>query len=294
MTDVTTIAQWVQGARPRTLPNAVAPVLVGTGAAVGAGVVRPGYALLALLVAVAMVIGVNYANDYSDGTRGTDDNRVGPLRLVGSGVAAPGSVRAAAFGWLGLGMAAGLLLVAMSGKWWLLVVGAVCVLGAWFYTGGNHPYGYLGLGEAAVFLFFGPVAVLGTAYVQSGPPNALAVTAAVGVGMLSCSVLVVNNLRDIDSDARVGKRTLAVLLGESNTRRLYAALVILPLALNLAAAIRSPWMLLGLLAAPLAASPVRQVLSGLTGRELIALIGTSGKVMLIWSVGTAVGLALST
>jgi 1,4-dihydroxy-2-naphthoate polyprenyltransferase len=294
VTDVTTITQWVQGARPRTLPNAVAPVLVGTGAAVGAGAVRPGYALLALLVAVAMVIGVNYANDYSDGTRGTDDNRVGPLRLVGSGVAAPGSVRAAAFGWLGLGMVAGLVLVAMSGRWWLLVVGVVCVLGAWFYTGGNHPYGYLGLGEAAVFLFFGPVAVLGTSYVQSGPPNALTVTAAVGVGMLSCSVLVVNNLRDIDTDARVGKRTLAVLLGDANTRRLYAALVILPLMLNLAGAIRSPWMLLGLLAAPLAASPVRQVLSGLTGRELIALIGTSGKVMLIWSVGTAVGLALST
>ena len=288
-----TVAQWVQGARPRTLPNAVAPVLVGTGAAVGAGAIRPGYALLALLVAVAMVIGVNYANDYSDGTRGTDDERVGPLRLVGSGVATPDAVRTMAFAWLGLAMLAGLLLVSLSGQWWLLAVGAACVLGAWFYTGGKHPYGYLGLGEIAVFVFFGPVAVLGTAYVQSGPPGVLALFGAVGVGMLSCSVLVANNLRDIKSDSQVGKRTLAVLLGDTNTRRLYAALVILPLVLSLIGALSSPWMLLGLLAAPLAVSPLRRVLGGITGPDLIALIGDTGKVMLAWSLGTAVGLGLA-
>ncbi|MDT7634674.1 MAG: 1,4-dihydroxy-2-naphthoate polyprenyltransferase [Pseudonocardiales bacterium] len=287
------MAQWVQGARPRTLPNAVAPVLVGTGAAIGTGAVRPGFALLALLVAVAMVIGVNYANDYSDGTRGTDDDRVGPLRLVGSGVAAPSAVRTMAFGWLGLAMLAGVVLVALSGKWWLLIVGAVCVLGAWFYTGGKHPYGYLGLGEVAVFLFFGPVAVLGTAYVQSGPPGALSLIGAIGVGMLSCSVLVANNLRDIESDEEVGKRTLAVLLGDRDTRRLYAALVGIPMLLSLVGAIANPWLLLGLIAAPLAYSPVRRVLNGVRGRDLIAVLGSSGAVMLVWSLGTAVGLALA-
>ncbi|MDT7661764.1 MAG: 1,4-dihydroxy-2-naphthoate polyprenyltransferase [Pseudonocardiales bacterium] len=287
------MAQWVQGARPRTLPNAVAPVLVGTGAAIGTGAVRPGFALLALLVAVAMVIGVNYANDYSDGTRGTDDDRVGPLRLVGSGVAAPSAVRTMAFGWLGLAMLAGLVLVALSGTWWLLIVGAVCVLGAWFYTGGKHPYGYLGLGEVAVFLFFGPVAVLGTAYVQSGPPGALSLIGAIGVGMLSCSVLVANNLRDIESDEEVGKRTLAVLLGDRDTRRLYAALVGIPMLLSVVGAIANPWLLLGLIAAPLAYSPVRRVLNGVRGRDLIAVLGSSGAVMLVWSLGTAVGLALA-
>jgi 1,4-dihydroxy-2-naphthoate octaprenyltransferase len=278
---------------PCTLPNAVAPVLVGTGAAIGTGAVRPGFALLALLVAVAMVIGVNYANDYSDGTRGTDDDRVGPLRLVGSGVAAPSAVRTMAFGWLGLAMLAGVVLVALSGKWWLLIVGAVCVLGAWFYTGGKHPYGYLGLGEVAVFLFFGPVAVLGTAYVQSGPPGALSLIGAIGVGMLSCSVLVANNLRDIESDEEVGKRTLAVLLGDRDTRRLYAALVGIPMLLSLVGAIANPWLLLGLIAAPLAYSPVRRVLNGVRGRDLIAVLGSSGAVMLVWSLGTAVGLALA-
>jgi 1,4-dihydroxy-2-naphthoate octaprenyltransferase len=289
-----TVAQWMEGARPRTLPNAIAPVLVGAGAAAAIDHFIWWQAVLALVVSLALIIGVNFANDYSDGIRGTDEHRVGPLRLVGSGTVPARLVRVVAFACFGLAGVAGAVLVVTSGHWWLLLVGIGCVLGAWFYTGGNHPYGYLGLGEAAVFLFFGPVAVLGTSYVQSGPPNALTMTAAVGVGMLSCSVLVVNNLRDIDTDARVGKRTLAVLLGDPNTRRLYAALVILPFTPDLAGAIRSPWMLLGLLAAPLAASPVRQVLSGLTGRELIALIGTSGKVMLIWSVGTAVGLALST
>jgi 1,4-dihydroxy-2-naphthoate octaprenyltransferase len=290
---VATVAQWVQGARPRTLPNAVAPVLVGTGAAVGDGAVRPGLALLALLVALSMVIGVNYANDYSDGTRGTDDVRVGPLRLVGSGVAAPTEVRTMAFAWLGLGMLAGVVLVALSGKWWLLIVGAVCVLGAWFYTGGKHPYGYLGLGEVAVFLFFGPIAVLGTTYVQSGAPGALALIGAMGVGMLSCSVLVANNLRDIESDAEVGKRTLAVLLGDRDTRRLYATLMILPMVLSLVGAVMNPAVLLGLLAAPLAYSPVRRVLGGVRGRDLIAVLGDTAMAMLVWSLGTAVGLALA-
>jgi 1,4-dihydroxy-2-naphthoate octaprenyltransferase len=240
-----------------------------------------------------MVVGVNYANDYSDGARGTDDHRVGPLRLVGSGAASPAAVRVMAVAWLALAALAGLVLVALSGHWWLLAVGAACVLGAWFYTGGRHPYGYLGLGEVAVFVFFGPVAVLGTAYVQAGPPGPLTVLGAVGVGMLSCSVLVANNLRDIDTDTRVGKRTLAVLLGDTGTRRLYTALLVAPMLLSVAGAARSPLMLLGLLAAPLALSPLRRVWRGIAGRDLIAVLADTAIVMLVWSLGTAVGLASS-
>jgi 1,4-dihydroxy-2-naphthoate polyprenyltransferase len=293
VTAVATTAQWVQGARPRTLPNAIAPVLAGTGAAIGADGFRPLNAALALVVAISMVVGVNFANDYSDGTRGTDDERVGPMRLVGSRAATPAAVRTAAFGWLGLGLVAGLALVLLTRHWWLLGVGVGCVLGAWFYTGGRRPYGYAGLGEVAVFVFFGPVAVLGTTYVQSGTPGAPAVLAAVGVGLLSCSVLVANNLRDIDSDAEVDKRTLAVLLGDAGTRRLYAALVGVPFLISVGAAVLAPTMLLALLAAPLAVSPVRRVLGGVRGRDLIAVLGATGLVMLAWSLGTAIGLAIA-
>ncbi len=293
MSPVATTAQWISGARPRTLPNAIAPVLVGTGAAIGAGALRPGYAVLALLVAVALVVGVNYANDYSDGTRGTDDDRVGPLRLVGSGVATPTAVRTVALTWLAVALLAGAVLVSLSRQWWLLGVGAICLLGAWLYTGGKRPYGYLGLGEVAVFVFFGPVAVLGTAYVQSGPPSAMALIASIGVGLLSTSVLVANNLRDIGTDVLAGKRTLAVLLGDTDTRRLYAALITVPMLLSAVGGIRSLPLLLGLLAAPLAVSPVRRVLGGASGRRLIAVLGDTALVLLVWSIGTAVGLALA-
>jgi 1,4-dihydroxy-2-naphthoate octaprenyltransferase len=292
VTAVATVAQWVQGARPRTLPNSIAPVLVGTGAAIGAGAFDPGRALLALLVGVAMQIGVNYANDYSDGTRGTDDVRVGPLRLVGSKVARPEAVRAAAFGCLAVGLLAGLALVLLTRHWWLLAVGVVCVLAAWFYTGGERPYGYRGLGEVAVFVFFGPVAVLGTYYVQGGAPEPLVMLTSVGVGLLSCSVLVANNLRDIPSDREVGKRTMAVILGDARTRRLYATLLAVPFLISLGTAVVTPAMLLGLLAAPLAVSPVRRVLGGAGGRDLIPVLGATGLVMLVWSLGSAVGLAL--
>lgn len=288
-----TVGEWIAGARPRTLPNAISPVAVGTGAAVGTGSVRPGLAALALLVAVALVIGVNYANDYSDGTRGTDDDRVGPVRLVGSGAATPDAVRTMALAWLAVALLAGVTLVSLTGQWWLLAVGATCLLGAWFYTGGKRPYGYLGFGEVAVFVFFGPVAVLGTAYTQSGPPSALPLVAAIGVGLLSAAVLVANNLRDIETDAVAGKRTLAVLLGDTATRRLYAAMIAAPMVLSSVAGPRDPWMLLGLLAVPLAISPVRSVLGGARGRRLIGVLGETGLVLLVWSIGTAVGLALS-
>ena len=286
------VGQWVAGARPRTLPTAISPVLVGTGAAVGGGAVQPGRALLALLVAVALVIGVNYANDYSDGIRGTDDDRVGPLRLVGSRLAAPGAVRTAAFSCFAVAALAGLTLVSLSQQWWLIAVGAVCVAGAWFYTGGSRPYGYAGLGEVAVFVFFGPVAVLGTVLTQSGPPGAPALIGAAGAGALACAVLVANNLRDIPTDAVAGKRTLAVVLGDTDTRRLYAALVVLPFVLSAMAALRSPWMLLALLALPLAGLLARTVLRGAAGRDLIGVLGRTGLLLLAWSVLTAVGLAL--
>ncbi len=287
-----TVGQWIQGARPRTLPTAVSPVLVGTGAAIGAGTVAPGRALLALLVAVALVIGVNFANDYSDGIRGTDDDRVGPLRLVGSRAAEATAVRTAAFVCFSVAGLAGLTLVSLSRQWWWIAVGVVCVAGAWFYTGGRRPYGYAGLGEVAVFVFFGPVAVLGTTVTQSGSVSAPAIIASVAVGLLTCAVLVANNLRDIEGDEVVGKRTLAVLLGATDTRRLYVALVALPFLLSALGALRSWPMLLALLVAPLAAVQARRVLGGADGRALIRVLGQTGLLLLAWSLTTAVGLAL--
>ena len=287
-----TIAQWVEGARPRTLPTALSPVIAGTGAAIGHGVVAPGRALLALVVAVSLMIGVNYANDYSDGIRGTDDERVGPLRLVGSQLATPSTVRSAAFVAFAVAGLAGLTLVSLSQEWWLIAVGAVCIVAAWFYTGGSRPYGYLGFGEIAVFIFFGLVGVLGTVLTQSGPPGALAVVTAIGVGMLTCAVLVANNLRDIPTDTTVGKRTLAVRMGDRDTRRLYVALVLLPFLLSVGAGLRSWAMLLALLALPFALIPVRDALRGAEGARLIRVLAQTGVLLLAWSLLTAIGLAV--
>lgn len=286
-----TTAEWVEGARPRTLPTAISPVLVGTGAALGAGAVAPGSALLALLVAVALVIGVNFANDYSDGIRGTDDERVGPQRLVGSRAADPATVKTAAFACFGIAAVAGLVLTAVSGQWWLLLVGALCIVGAWYYTGGSRPYGYAGLGEVAVFVFFGPVAVLGTMVTQAGRVDAAAVGAAVGAGLLTCAVLVANNLRDIPGDRVVGKRTLAVRLGGRGTRMLYLALVLVPFVVAVGAAFDRPGVLLALLALPAAVRPVRIVLGGTQGPALIPVLKDTGLLLLAWGVAVAVGLA---
>ncbi|WP_340296181.1 1,4-dihydroxy-2-naphthoate polyprenyltransferase, partial [Aquipuribacter hungaricus] len=256
---MTTPAEWVAGARPRTLPAAVAPVAAGTGAAVGVGGGDAVAALLALVVALALQVAVNYANDYSDGVRGTDADRVGPLRLVGSGVASPRSVLAATGAAFAVAAVAGVSLVVRSGRWELLAVGALALVAAWTYTGGRRPYGYGGLGEVAVFVFFGLVAVLGTTWTQADrlPPGAWA--AAVGVGAGACALLVVNNLRDIPTDALVGKRTLAVRLGDHRTRLLFVALLVTPLACTLvAAATATPWALLALLAAVPALRPARK------------------------------------
>ncbi|GAB3118674.1 1,4-dihydroxy-2-naphthoate polyprenyltransferase [Glaciibacter psychrotolerans] len=226
-----TLGDWVSGARLRTLPLAIAPVAIGTGAAVvasGPGIFHPVRAVLALLVALFLQIAVNYANDYSDGIRGTDAFRVGPARLTGSGAAKPATVLKVALVFFGLAAVAGLTLVILSQHWWLLAVGAVAILAAWFYTGGKKPYGYSGLGELFVFVFFGLVATLGTTYVQVGTINTESWLGAVGIGLISCAVLMVNNIRDIATDAAAGKRTLAVRLGNRAARVAYCVFLLVP------------------------------------------------------------------
>ena len=249
-------------------------------------------ALLALAVSVSLIVGVNYANDYSDGVRGTDRVRVGPLRLVGSGLATPEAVRTAAMSALAVAAVAGLVLVAASRRWFLLVPGALCLIGAWFYTGGKRPYGYRALGELAVFLFFGPMAVLGTLYVQTGRVNGTAIGCSVAVGAFSAAILVANNLRDIPTDRDAGKRTLAVLLGDRDTRRLYLALVTVPFLFTVLLGIRNTPALAALIAIPLLLPPVRRVLRGYTGRRLVPVLRDTGIAMLAWSVATAIALAL--
>ena len=283
--------RWVAGARPRTLPAAVVPVLVGTGVASSTGGVIWWRAAAALLVALALQVGTNYANDYSDGIRGTDDRRVGPVRLVASGLAAPSAVRAAAFAAFALAGVAGVALTAAIGPQ-LLVVGAACVAAGWFYTAGRRPYGYLGLGEVFVFVFFGLVATAGTAYVQTGRLTALALLASVPVGLLSTALLVVNNLRDIPGDALAGKRTLAVRLGDAGTRRLYVTLVLLALAAVVPISAWRPAALLGLVAAPLCGDPIRRIRQGERGRDLIPVLAQTSRVLLTCGAGLAIGLSL--
>jgi 1,4-dihydroxy-2-naphthoate polyprenyltransferase len=287
-----TPAQWVAGARPRTLPAALAPVLVGSGAAAALDGFRLVPALLALVVALALQVAVNYANDYSDGRRGTDADRVGPMRLVGSGAAPARQVLLAAALSFGVAAVAGLALAALS-SWWLVAVGAVCIAAAWTYTGGPLPYGYRALGEVFVFVFFGLVAVVGTTYVQTLAVEGLALAASVPVGLLIVAILVVNNLRDIDGDAAVGKRTLAVLLGDRATRLCYVGLLVVPFLGIAAIGVVRPWALLGLLAAPLTVRPARTVLRGGRGPALIAALAGTGVLTLATGVLFALGLALS-
>ncbi|HZA09455.1 1,4-dihydroxy-2-naphthoate polyprenyltransferase [Mycobacterium sp.] len=285
-------AQWIEGARPRTLPNAVAPVVAGTGAAAWLHAAVWWKALLALVVAVAMIIGVNYANDYSDGIRGTDDDRAGPVRLVGSRLAAPRAVLTAACVSLAIAAVAGLALAVCSEPW-LIAVGAACIAGAWLYTGGSKPYGYFGFGELAVFVFFGPVAVLGTQYVQALRIDWIGVVLAVAIGSMSSAVLVANNLRDIPTDSRAGKRTLAVRLGDRRTRLLYQGLMAAAGALTVVLVLATPWCLVALVAAPLAVRAAAPVRAGSGGRELIPVLRDTGLTMLVWSVAVALALTLA-
>ncbi|AIJ20560.1 1,4-dihydroxy-2-naphthoate polyprenyltransferase [Amycolatopsis methanolica] len=288
-----TVTEWIEGARPRTLPNAVAPVVAGVGATIQLGAFTWWQSLLALLVALALIIGVNFANDYSDGVRGTDADRVGPLRLVGSGAAAPKLVLTAALTCFGVAGVLGLVLVAATGRWWLLAMGAACILGAWFYTGGRKPYGYAGLGEVAVFIFFGLAAVLGTVYVQAGRISWEALGVAVAVGCFSMAVLVANNLRDIPTDRVAGKVTLAVRLGDAGTRRFYLALIAVPYVVTVLLAVWHPWLLIALVTAPLLRTPVRVITGGGNGPGLIPVLKDTGLAMLAWSVLACVGLSLS-
>ncbi|MFI6389457.1 1,4-dihydroxy-2-naphthoate polyprenyltransferase [Nonomuraea sp. NPDC050540] len=287
-----TPGQWIAGARPRTLPNAVVPVMVGTGVAFGLGAVGWWQALVALAVALLLQIGVNYANDYSDGVRGTDDQRVGPMRLVGSRAATPRQVLTAALGCFAAAAVAGLTLVIATRAWWILPVGAAAIAAAWFYTGGKRPYGYHALGELSVFVFFGVVPVVGTTFVQVEYLSGLALAASVPVGLLSCSMLVVNNLRDVVTDGPAGKKTLAVVLGAERTRVLYAACLVLPFVIVLALVTVSPWVALALLAAPLAIAPIRTVLGGAAGPDLIAVLQATGKLQLAFGLLFSIGLAL--
>lgn len=289
---VATPGQWLAGSRPRTLPAAVSPVLAGT--AVAAYVAEPVWwrAALALVVSLALQVGVNYANDYSDGVRGTDDDRVGPMRLVGSGAATAPAVKRAAFFAFGVAAVAGLALAAAT-AWWLVGVGAVCVAAAWFYTGGSRPYGYLGLGEVMVFVFFGLVAVVGTTYVQTRTWEPAALWAAIGIGALACAILVVNNLRDIPTDTVAGKRTLAVVLGDRATRGLYAGLVAAAAVAVVGLAVTtSGWALLGLGFVLPALPGLRTVLGGATGPALVPVLQSTGVAQLVWAVLAGVPLFL--
>jgi 1,4-dihydroxy-2-naphthoate octaprenyltransferase len=288
---VADLKTWVAGARPRTLPAAIVPVVVGSGVAFGYHRFSAWRAALALLVALALQIGVNYANDYSDGIRGTDEVRVGPVRLVASKLARPKQVLAAALGSFAVAGAAGLVLAAVT-SWWLLLVGVAAVAAAWFYTGGSRPYGYRALGEVSVFVFFGLAAVAGTAYVQMRSLAWLPVAAAVPIGLLACALLVINNLRDIPTDSETGKRTLAVVLGDRHTRALYVGCIVLPFCVAVALAPAKPWSLLALAAVPFALPPVRGVIGGSSGRGLIAALGQTGRLQLAFGILLTLGLAI--
>jgi 1,4-dihydroxy-2-naphthoate octaprenyltransferase len=294
MTDAVHLGnRWIIGSRPRTLPAAVVPVAIGAASAAGlSGAVwwRGG---LALVVSLALQVGVNYANDYSDGIRGTDDVRVGPVRLVASGLASAKSVKLAAFAAFGVAGVAGFVLAATT-SWWLLVVGAAAVLAAWFYTGGPKPYGYLGLGELFVFVFFGLVATVGTTFGVAQRVTAVSIVMGCAAGALACALLVINNLRDIPTDRQVGKKTLAVRLGDRRTRWLYVALIAAAiLAVAVVAVAWRPWVALAALAIALAVAPVRRVFAGAAGRELIAVLGETGRLQMAFGLLASIGLVLS-
>ncbi len=283
--------EWLTGTRPRTLPAAVVPVLIGTGVALGYSRFSWWRALLALVVALALQVGVNFANDYSDGVRGSDAKRVGPVRLVAAGLAPPRQVLLAALGCFFVAGLAGLALAAVT-SWWLVAVGAGCVAAAWFYTGGPRPYGYSGLGEVFVFAFFGVVAVAGTAYVQMDRLSWLGLAASVPAGLLACGLLMVNNLRDIKTDTQAGKRTLAVMLGDARSRAAYVATLLAPFGVAALLAAFRPFTLLVALALPLARMPVRSVRAGASGPALIKALGQTGRLQLAFGIAFTIGLAI--
>jgi 1,4-dihydroxy-2-naphthoate polyprenyltransferase len=283
--------EWLAGTRPRTLPAAVVPVLIGSGVALGYDRFSWWRALLALVVALALQVGVNYANDYSDGVRGSDERRVGPVRLVAAGLAPPKQVLFAALACFFLAGAAGLALAAVT-SWWLLAVGAACIAAAWFYTGGPKPYGYNGLGEIFVFACFGVVAVAGTAYVQMKEFSWLGLAASVPAGLLACALLMVNNLRDIRTDTVAGKRTLAVMLGDGRSRLAYVLTLLVPFGVAALLGFYRPLTLITALVLPLARPPVRAVRAGASGPALIKALGQTGRLQLAFGIAFTIGLAI--
>lgn len=282
-----TISKWLAGARPKTWPAAIVPVIVGTAAAESE--LTYWRALVALVVSLSLQIGVNLANDYSDGIRGTDKDRVGPIRLVASGLASPRSVMLGAFIAFGIAAFSGLI-VAITVSYWLIAVGVAAIAAAWFYTGGSKPYGYLGLGEVFVFVFFGLVASCGSTFLQDERITALGVGCSIPVGLFAVALLITNNLRDRPADLLSDKKTLAVRMGDGPTRILYCVVVSISFGFLLYLALLRPWVLLGLLGVPMAISPIKTVIKGAKGQELIAVLGATGKVQMVTGLAMAVGL----
>jgi 1,4-dihydroxy-2-naphthoate octaprenyltransferase len=278
---MTTREEWIAGARPKTLAAAIAPVLVGTAfAGYNANALN---FFLALIVGVGLQVGVNYANDYSDGIKGTDKDRVGPMRLVGSGVASPEAVKRAAVIAIGVAAIAGVILAART-SWILIGVGALAIVAAWTYTGGPKPYGYFALGEVSVFIFFGLVATLGTYYAHVGSLSLEVILASFAMGSLACAILVLNNLRDLEKDKAAGKITLAVKIGDSQTRRFYQGLIFTPLLMALALVPTSFYFLLAFLALPQILKVAASVRTGASGSALIELLERTGKIQIIYSL----------
>jgi 1,4-dihydroxy-2-naphthoate octaprenyltransferase len=287
-----TMRDWIRGARPKTLTTAIAPVAVGSASAGAVGEFRPGIAALSLGVALALQVAVNFANDYSDGIRGTDANRVGPERLVASGKVAPSRVKAAAMVAFAVGSLLGLGVTLASREWWLLAVGGTAIVAAWTYTGSSRPYGYRGWGEVSVFVFFGLVATLGTMAAQSGRITWWAVAAAIGVGLYSVAMLLVNNIRDLASDRVTGKRTLAVRLGDTAARRLFSGTVTVPVLVGVVVALQRPWALLVLVLALPAVLLALAVRAGLSGRPIAVAFAATSAIGLAYGVLLAVGIAV--
>ncbi len=286
------VSDWVSGARVRTLPLAFSPVILGSAIASSIDAFDPMTAFLALLVAVFLQLGVNYSNDYSDGVRGTDEYRVGPQRLTGSGTVEPKKVLYVAFGFFALAAFSGLVIVLLTAQWWLLLIGALAILAAWYYTGGKDPYGYAGLGELSVFIFFGPVATVGTSFVQSLVFQPDALIAGIGLGLFAAAVLVTNNIRDIDTDKQAGKRTLAVFMGSKASKVFYLVLIWVPMLITMPFVVIYPatiisWLVL-LLVIPLSLL----VPTAKKPKELITGLKLTSYASVAWAVTLSIGISL--
>jgi 1,4-dihydroxy-2-naphthoate octaprenyltransferase len=292
MSNSVSVRDWVQGARLRTLPLAVAPVVLGAGSAQWAGDFDWMLFVLCLGVAVALQVGVNYANDYSDGIRGTDDNRVGPPRLTGSGRVAPGAVKRAAFVSFSVAMGAGVLLVVLSQVWVLLLVGALAVVAAWFYTGGKNPYGYAGFGEIAVFVFFGLVATIGTAYIQIGFVELNSVLGGIAAGCFAAAVLMVNNIRDIETDTASSKKTLAVRMGAKWAKKLFIFMIWFPFVILFYFTLLYPASFLAYAAIFMVAPTTLIVLTAKTAKELILVLKLTSFASLAYALLLTLGLVV--